>query len=107
MGTKNNPGQFDCYAHAAPDEPMFHLLGRDKHAFGLVQLWALLRRMDGEDEQKVKEAFICSRDMHRYAANLGKGLNTPGCRMMGAILDMVQSAIEARLVTSIARDNGI
>lgn len=32
MGTKNNPGAFDCYANAEPDEPMFVLLGRDKHA---------------------------------------------------------------------------
>lgn len=30
MGTKNNPGEFDCYANAAPDEPMFILLGRDQ-----------------------------------------------------------------------------
>lgn len=38
MGTKNNPGTFDCYANAAPDEPMFVLLGRDKHAPLLVRL---------------------------------------------------------------------
>ncbi|HAW11807.1 MAG TPA: aspartate decarboxylase, partial [Chloroflexi bacterium] len=29
MGTKNNPGKFDCYDDAHPDEPMFVLLGRD------------------------------------------------------------------------------
>lgn len=29
MGTKNNPGAFDCYANAEPDEPMFVLLARD------------------------------------------------------------------------------
>ena len=23
MGTKNEPGEFDCYAAAEPDEPMF------------------------------------------------------------------------------------
>lgn len=23
MGSKTNPGQFDCYANALPDEPMF------------------------------------------------------------------------------------
>lgn len=43
MGTKNNPGKFDCYAAAEPDEPMFVLLGRDPHAAVLVTLWALLR----------------------------------------------------------------
>lgn len=43
MGTKDNPGQFDCYQAAAPDEPMFVLLARDKLAPGLVEIWALLR----------------------------------------------------------------
>ena len=28
MGTKNNPGRFDCYGNAEPDEPIFVLLGR-------------------------------------------------------------------------------
>ena len=32
MGTKNNPGQFDCYRNAEPDEPMFVLLARDERA---------------------------------------------------------------------------
>lgn len=26
MGTKNNPGNFDCYANAEPDEPQLHKL---------------------------------------------------------------------------------
>lgn len=30
MGTKNQPGSFDCYANAKGDEPLFVLLGRDK-----------------------------------------------------------------------------
>lgn len=42
MGTKNNPGAYDCYANAEPDEAMFVLLGRDKHAGLLVTLWALI-----------------------------------------------------------------
>jgi len=28
MATKKNPGEFDCYANAGPDEPMFVLLAR-------------------------------------------------------------------------------
>jgi hypothetical protein len=40
MGTKNNPGKFDCYADAEPDEPMFVLLARDISAPFLVRLWA-------------------------------------------------------------------
>ena len=56
MGTKNHPGAFDCYANADPDEPMFVLLGRDRHAAGLVRLWALLRAKAGEDPEKIAEA---------------------------------------------------
>lgn len=66
MGTKNNPGKFDCYANAEPDEPMFVLLGRDKHAPLLVKLWADLRAMDGEDIYKVTEAIICATNMSRF-----------------------------------------
>ena len=40
MGTKNNPGKFDCYANALPDEPMFILLARDPSFFKLVSDWA-------------------------------------------------------------------
>lgn len=72
MGTKNNPGHYDCYANAAPDEPMFILLGRDKHAAGLVRLWALLRAKDGEDEAKVREALRCADAMDAWARDLGK-----------------------------------
>lgn len=38
MGTKNNPGRYDCYANAEPDEPMFVLLGHDRHAATLVRI---------------------------------------------------------------------
>lgn len=72
MGTKNNPGQFDCYANAAPDEPMFVLLGRDRHAAGLVQLWALLRARAGEDPAIVTEALECAKAMRGHAHALGK-----------------------------------
>jgi hypothetical protein len=72
MGTKNNPGAFDCYANAEPDEPMFVLLGRDRHAAILVQLWALLRLREGEDETKVQEAFHCADAMGVWRAGLGK-----------------------------------
>ncbi len=44
MGTKNEPGVFDCYEHAEPDEPMFVLLARDRTAPDVVREWALARR---------------------------------------------------------------
>ena len=73
MGTKNNPGQFDCYANAAPDEPMFVLLGRDRHAAGLVRLWALLRQRDGgTSDAKIAEALACADAMDAWAKTLGK-----------------------------------
>lgn len=67
MGTKNNPGKFDCYANADPDEPMFILLGRDINAPSLVNLWASQRELDGEDPAKVKEARDCAETMRHWA----------------------------------------
>lgn len=48
MGTKNNPGKFDCYTNAEPDEPMFVLLGRDRLAAHLVSIWSKVRYGDIE-----------------------------------------------------------
>lgn len=59
MGTKNNPGKFDCYANADPDEPMFVLLGRDPAAPLLINLWADIRARMGEDQEKIDEADDC------------------------------------------------
>jgi hypothetical protein len=72
MGTKNNPGKYDCYANAAPDEPMFVLLGRDPCAPILVQLWALIREEMGEDVAVVREAIDCAAMMEVWALALGK-----------------------------------
>lgn len=43
MGTKNNPGAYDCYANAEPDEPMFVLLARDETAEFFVKAWVAIR----------------------------------------------------------------
>jgi hypothetical protein len=40
MGSKDRPGQHDCYANALPDEPMFVLLARDPSAPEIVEKWA-------------------------------------------------------------------
>ena len=37
MGTKANPGQFDCYAAAADDEPLFVLRANDPLAPSLLR----------------------------------------------------------------------
>lgn len=72
MGTKNNPGKFDCYANAGDDEPMFVLLGRDKHAPSLVRLWALMRVQEGEDDAKIEEAIQCAEAMDEELRRRGK-----------------------------------
>jgi hypothetical protein len=73
MGSKNNPGEFSCYEAAAPDEPMFILLGRDKQAPARVRDWAFMREtaiQRGEkpssDMEKVREARQCAADMETY-----------------------------------------
>jgi len=70
--TKNNPGLYDCYQSAAPDEPLFVLLGRDLYAAHLVRVWADLREEDGEDPKKVAEARLCADKMDEWARKLGK-----------------------------------
>jgi hypothetical protein len=73
MSTKNDPGKFDCYANAAPDEPMFVLLGRDRHAPLLVRIWVLLRHREGkEDDAKLEEAVQCAAAMEQWQLGLGK-----------------------------------
>lgn len=58
MGTKNNPGKFDCYHKAEPDEPMFVLLGRDPQAAHLVSIWSKLRAGDTEAARAVFDHLI-------------------------------------------------
>lgn len=43
MATKNNPGPNDCYAKAAPDEPIFTLRAKDPVAPILILVWRALR----------------------------------------------------------------
>lgn len=70
MGTKANPGSFDCYNNAADDEPMFVLFARDEQAPQRVRDWAFHRLSlvrSGlkplEDLDKVTEALKCADDM--------------------------------------------
>lgn len=66
MGTKNNPGAYDCHAKAEPDEPLFTLLGRDIHAPVMVRLWADHREVAGEDPKVVAEARKLAQEMVDY-----------------------------------------
>ena len=66
MGTKNNPGQYDCYDTAEPDEPMFILIARDPNARRLVDRWATLSEVEGGNPDKIAEARQCAIDMEAW-----------------------------------------
>jgi hypothetical protein len=69
MGTKNNPGKFDCYEKAEPDEPMFVLLARDPLAPALVEAWAsehLRRQPAASGFSKYQEVMQCAADMRAW-----------------------------------------
>lgn len=81
MGSKLNPGKFDCYTNALPDEPMFVLLARDPFAPELVRMWARTAELAnrGSDAgrgpyagapktsgHKVAEAMQCADDMKAW-----------------------------------------
>lgn len=70
MGTKNNPGQYDCYAKAAPDEPLFTLRAKDPLAPMLVRLWALRAEKAGAEPEKVTEARACADAMDVWRKHL-------------------------------------
>ena len=63
MSTKNNPGAFDCYAKAEPDEPMFVLLARDPLAPIIVAEWIKRARRHGVPDEKLSEALLCAHHM--------------------------------------------
>lgn len=89
MGTKNEPGAYDCHAKAEDDEELFTLLARDPLAHGLVELWGHLRNgalreavycfgylvaqaskipFEPKDEAKVGEAYGCAVKMREWHA---------------------------------------
>jgi hypothetical protein len=87
MGTKTNPGKYDCLSKAEPDEPVFVLMARDPVAPKLVDLWAavsygskaaaraffddLLKFADEieplQPADKCNEAYECAKEMEAWA----------------------------------------
>lgn len=66
MGTKNNPGSYDCYANADPNEPMFVLLARDITAPAVIEKWMeyregliILGKKPESDRAMLQEARDC------------------------------------------------
>ena len=82
MGSRNNPGSYDCYDAAEPNEPMFILLGRDRDAAIVVKLWGMLRLQQislglrpETDRTQVAEALRCATEMeiwHREKETVAK-----------------------------------
>lgn len=69
MVTKLNPGKFDCYNKALPDEPTFTLLARDPMFATYIRMWADQRELaiqcgdrPPEDMDMVIEARRCASD---------------------------------------------
>jgi hypothetical protein len=84
VGTKNNPGEFDCYAKAEPDEPMFTLLARDPQFANLVRLWAALRRRNYADAAAhfSNACFAASIAQHKDS-DLPKAQEANQCAVLG------------------------
>lgn len=70
MGTKADPGKYDCYAKAEPHEPYFVLLARDPYAPVLVRKWAerYLRLAREEDREQIAEAHQVADAMEDWRA---------------------------------------
>lgn len=85
MGTKANPGKFDCAEKAKAHEPRFTLLGRDPFAGPLVRMWAAFREsnvgmaarafaelcemsFNPDVQDKIDEAVRCANGMEAYAS---------------------------------------
>lgn len=94
MGTKNNPGAYDCYAAAAPDEPMFILLGRDPDAPALVWLWSVLRELKGGDKNRTKaaEARQCAVDMAAWCREHGRVATGIGAGVLAGVFELIRGA---------------
>lgn len=81
MGTKTEPGKYDCYKSAEADEPIFVLLARDPLAPALVRQWATNRASVTGLSDKVIEALKAADQMDEWRAkNCSTGQPTISAR---------------------------
>lgn len=69
MGTKNEPGAYDCYANALADEPLFVLLARDPDAPALLELWAAMREVRVNEGRSPRSDLFMLNEARRCAEN--------------------------------------
>jgi hypothetical protein len=95
MGTKNNPGSYDCYAHAHPEEPLFILLGRDPVAASMVRLWAEVRAELGMTSQgKLAESYESADKIEAWSKGLGKDTKAAEIALRRVIARRVMDHLE-------------
>ncbi len=71
MGTKNNPGKYDCYEKAGADEPIFTLRANDPVAPLMVEQWANHAQHQGVEADKLEEARLCASEMRNWKREHG------------------------------------
>lgn len=69
MGTKANPGKYDCYAKLEEDEPYFLVKATDPLAPILVEMWASIAELHRTSDEKIAEARDCANTMRQWRAN--------------------------------------
>ena len=67
MGTKQLPTEYDGYARALPDEPMFTLLARDTSAPDMVLRWAYERAREIAQGRRPKTDLALVAEARRCA----------------------------------------
>jgi hypothetical protein len=76
MWSKTNPGPFDRYAAAEPDEPLFVLRGSDPVSTLLVSLWTGVRNVMGANRpDEALDAIQCSLALEQWARSHGGDVN--------------------------------
>lgn len=75
MPTKQNPGLFDCYKAALPDEPIFVILGRDPAGPATLDFWAsqrikLGKTVGDDDKNRIKAAIDEAKEMQDWRTRM-------------------------------------
>jgi hypothetical protein len=66
MSTKANPGKYDCYDRADPEEPIFVLRANDPLAPEIVREWARSYSKSCLDPKKFASALDCANQMEEW-----------------------------------------